>query len=546
MKKFFLLLFSSILFLSTKIIAQVNLQETNLPIVLIETNGREIVDEPKIFATLKIIDNGPGNINNVADTPNDYSGFAGIELRGQSSLYVFDKKSYGIELKTEINEDTSVSILGMPKEEDWVLHGPYSDKTLLRNFLSFHIWSQMDRYGSRTRLCEVVINGDYKGVFVFMEKIKRDGDRVDISKLNPDENSEDDLTGGYIVKIDKTNPGEFIKGWNSPYKPPFHINEEQNIFFQIEYPKPENITGEQADYIQSYIEAFEHSLANPGFTNIITGYRAFADVESFIDYAILTELNKNIDGYRLSTFMYKNKDSKGGKLKLGPPWDYNLAYGNADYCDGANIQGWAWDFNKICPADYWLIPFWWHRILEDPNYVDSFKSRWQNLRSGPLATNEILHFIDSVSLVLEEPQQRNFQRWPVLGEYVWPNSFVGATYQDEINYLKTWIQSRMNWMDSAIGSMEVVLASRETMGSGLILFPNPTSDEIHVESLKAISSYQVLDLQGRLLLKKDFHPLKSFRIDISKLTSGTYILEAASGTELFKQVIIKDDVTHRN
>lgn len=537
MNKFFLF-FVSLILIQQPSRAQVDFTSSNLPIVILETNGQEIVDEPKVLATMKIINNGPGNRNNLSDTPNDYDGHIGIELRGQSSQ-MFDKKSYGIELRTATNEDTSATILNMPKEEDWILYAPYSDKSLLRNVLAFHIWSEMGRYGSRTRLCEVVLNGDYKGVYVLMEKIKRDGDRVDIAKLNPDENSGDDLTGGYIIKVDKMNPHEFVKGWNSAYKPPHYTYDEQNIFFQVEYPKPEEISDEQFAYIKSYIDEFESALKSPTFTNSTSGYKQYADVESFADYALFTEINKNVDGYRLSTYLYKDKDSNGGKLKIGPPWDYNLAFGNADYCEGSYTEGWAWNFNQRCDGDYWLAPFWWQRLMQDPVYLHRFKTRWEDLRADKLATSVLHDYIDSVTIVLDEAQQRNFQRWPVLGQYVWPNAYVGATYPSEINYLKSWISDRMTWMDETIGNLEIMLGGKYADKTDLLLYPNPSESYLHVTNQKLISSFEVLDLKGKVLLKGVVDAQTDLTINTVSLASGLYLLRTHDESGVSEGLFIK-------
>lgn len=146
---------------------------SNLPLLLIDTNGEDIPDEPKIDALLGILDNGPGNLNLLTDPPNAYDGHIGIELRGSSSLY-FAKKGYGMETRDADGDNNNVPLLGLPQENDWVLHGPYSDKSLMRNVLSYHIGSQMDRYSPRTRWCELFINNQYQGVYVLTEKIKRE------------------------------------------------------------------------------------------------------------------------------------------------------------------------------------------------------------------------------------------------------------------------------------------------------------------------------------------------------------------------------------
>ena len=149
-----------------------------------------------------IIDNGFGNINSVNDAFNDYNGKISIEYRGSSSQS-FPKKPYALETQDSIGNNNNVSLLGMPVENDWILYAPYTDKSLMRNFLTFDLGRKMRNYSPRTVYCELVVNGDYKGIYILMEKIKRDNDRVDIAKLDSNDVAGDSLTGGYIIKVDK-------------------------------------------------------------------------------------------------------------------------------------------------------------------------------------------------------------------------------------------------------------------------------------------------------------------------------------------------------
>jgi hypothetical protein len=472
--------------------SQVNLTSSNLPIVLIDTRGQEIPNEPKIPATMRIVDNGAGQRNEITGPYNDYDGNIGIEIRGSSST-MFEKKSYGLEIWDENLNDTIASILGMPEEEDWVLHGPYSDKSLMRNFLTFKLGRDLGRYASRTRYVELVLNNDYRGVYVFMEKIKRDRYRVDIADLGPDENTGDDLTGGYIVKLDKFDGSNTGGGWASPYRPPGYSKPDQQIYFQFDYPKSRNITPEQEDYIKNYVTAFEDALQKLPAGDLKNGYKSFINLESFVDFAIINELSRNVDGYRLSTFLHKDKDSKDGKLYIGPIWDFNLAFGNADYYNGSDTEGWGWNFN-FNPAtndDFWLIPFWWQRFQTDPEYLNLLKNRWQALRSGPYKTETILSFIDSTAAVLEESQSRNFQRFPILSQYIWPNAYVGGSYANEIDYLKDWIVARLNWLDQAIDNTVTSLPDQKLNSLSIKIVPNPFSDELSIQFSDKLSDPEI-------------------------------------------------------
>lgn len=457
-------------------------QSSNLPIIVINTQGAIIQDEPKIIADIGIIDNGVGNTNNITDPYNNFNGKVGIEIRGSSSQ-MFPKKQYGIELRDLNGIAIDTSLLGLPAESDWILFAPYNDKSLIRDVLAYKIAQDMGHYAPRTRYCEVVINGEYMGIYVLLEKIKRDKNRVDINKLNPDENSGDDLTGGYIIKIDKQT-GDTDKGWNSAY-PPLGGRGSKFINFLYEYPDPADITTQQREYIKNYIGQFEFSLKSQAFADPVDGYSKYIDINSFIDFFIVNEVSKNVDGYRLSTYLHKQRNSDGGKLIMGPVWDFNLGFGNADYCTAGSPDGMVLAFNSFCPDDYWLIPFWWNRFLQDATFARKLTARWSELRTGKLRTEVLTAYIDSTVTVLNMAQQRNFQRWPVLGQYVWPNYYVGSSFPDEIFWLKNWITQRMNWLDGTIsGFVTDVTDVNDPVAisqASITAFPNPAAENFQFQ-----------------------------------------------------------------
>ena len=412
----------------------------SLPLISINTNGNIIVDEPKVSANLQI---------KKGDSLIEVHQI-GIEIRGSSSQ-MFDKKSYGFETWDENGEDLDVSLGGFPEEEDWILYGPYSDKSLIRNILIYDLSNAIGQYATRTDFYELEINESFLGTYVLMEKIKRDKNRVAISK-----NKEEDISGGYILKIDKpTGDGEWYDesfSFSSKYMPNGSLGQNKNTFFLYEYPDSDDIDNDQKDYIQSYIHNFENALASEEFKSNENGYRNYIDLDSFIDFFILNEISKNPDGYRLSTFMHKDK---GEKLKMGPIWDFNLAFGNVNYCTGSSPEGWIYRFNDVCPDDTWLVPFWWGRFMEDPAFVSALKERWNNLRTNFFTNSEILQRITSLeeNLKISNAAKNNFSKWMVLGEYVWPNDYIGNSYDDEISYLKDWIINRLEWLDTEINSL---------------------------------------------------------------------------------------------
>jgi len=424
----------------TEIIQEIPINSNSLPFFKINTKGNTIVDEPKVSANLQIV-----HKDSLLESHQ-----IGIEIRGSSSQ-MFDKKSYGFETWDSTNEDLNAVIGGFPEEEDWILYAPYSDKSLIRNVLIYQLSNEMGQYATKTAFYELEINQTYQGTYVFMEKIKRDKNRVDISK-----NKEDDISGGYIIKIDKpTGDGDWYNesfAFDSQYTVEGVLGQFKNTIFLYEYPDADDISDLQKDYIQKYMYDFETALVSENFSSEEDGYQKYIDLDSFIDFFILNEVSKNPDGFRLSTFMHKDK---GEKLKMGPIWDFNIAFGNVDYCNGASTEGWAYKFNDICPNDTWLVPFWWERFMEDPIFIKALKERWTSLRTDILSTNKILRDITMLQEYLETNNaiQNNFSKWLVLGKYIWPNAYVGNNYTDEINYLKDWSENRLEWLDNQINSL---------------------------------------------------------------------------------------------
>lgn len=451
---------------------------STIPILKINTEGQNIVDEPKIMARMQVVNN-PSGINNFKDTVYEYDGWIGIEIRGNTAQ-MFPKKSYTIETRNEDGSNNNVEFLGLPKENDWVLHGPYTDKSLMRNALAYHIGSRMGKWNPRNRFVEVVINGEYRGVYLAVEKIKIDKNRVDIASLKPEDIEGDQLTGGYIMSIDRNQEGSF----NSPY---IGRTGTYPVTFSYVDPKFDELNDAQRKYIRDYIFAFEDALKAETFADPEIGYRNYIDVGSFIDYFIITELSKDIDGYRVSVFFHKDKDSKGGKLTMSPFWDYNLCFGNANFYGGGITDGWTSDPkpNGIGEGDQGNeIPFWWERFQEDPYFQTALKYRWEHLRQGVLHKDSINFFIDSCKNVLSDASVRNFDKFNILNSYVWPNPFVGGTYAIELLYLKTWLGNRIDWLDAQIETIE---ESFPNSGEDIIapdalvnVYPNPFTDRLNV------------------------------------------------------------------
>jgi hypothetical protein len=482
--------------------ANAQLSTSKLPIFIINTKGQSIKDEPKILAELKVVYNGEGKDNKLTDTQFHYNSFVGIEYRGSSSQ-MFPKKGLGIELRTEKGENNPLALCGLPEDSDWILFASYNEKSLMHNVLSMSFARQMGMNASRTKYVEVVINNSYQGVYVLMEKIKVDKNRVDIATLKPEDVSGDELTGGYIVKIDKstgTNYGTFRSNYTN-------ANGFANQYF---YHLPKTINDTQKNYIRAYIRKFEDAIYGKDFKDELKGYHQYVDLSSFAKMFIINEVSRNIDGYRISSYFSKDKDSKGGKLTASPPWDYDISYGNADYCEGSRYDLWAYKFNEICPRDGFQVPVFWERMISDPKFIGELRNIYfeQRKKGGVLDHDRIVKEIDGLKENLGEAAIRNFQKWPIIGTYVWPSPQpIPQTWDLEIVELKNWIYNRLTWMDRNFPE-EFVLTSNELPSENLQItaFPNPFVDKLQVKILsqkaqKAEVTFS--DITGRIILKKN-------------------------------------------
>ena len=418
----------------------VKLDSSNLPILNINTRGNAIYEGYKNDVYCDVIDNGPGKRNYLKDSLK-FRGYAGLDIRGASSSG-FPKKSYGLETRDSTWQPYNVALLGLPKDNDWALEANYADKTLMNNYLAYTLSREFGQNGPRTKMCEVVLDGVYQGVYLLVEKIKVTKARVPISKLEPADTTGDSLTGGYICKIDWIH-GVYLGGWYSKYYAACHPSNEQ---IYIQYDEPQTINTPQQNYIHSYVDSFEDALNGSSFQDPKKGWRKYADESSFIDYFLVNELSKNVDGYRLSTYFYKDRNSiNGGKIHMGPVWDYDLSFSNANYGDESNYS--SWQYTYYCN----LIPFWWQQFMKDSTFKNDMKCRWTRLRQvGFLRDSALTGKIDSMASYLNEAQIRNFTQWNILGVYVWPNTCLPVSYTRELDTMKYWIKKRAAWLDKNI------------------------------------------------------------------------------------------------
>jgi hypothetical protein len=406
---------------------------SNLPIVTVDTGGQPVFESATVVRTA-FYDTGKQRASLSAKP--DYQGLATIHLRGTTTLHL-PKKSYTVHMVDSKTNQIKVPLLGLPAEDDWVLYAPYEDKTMIRDVLAYELANQTGHYAPHTRYVELFVNTssrplamrDYAGVYVLIEKIKRGKNRVNIAKLDPQNRNEPEIEGGYIVKRDHYDR----RGAS------FHTQNGGPYFFV--YPKGEAVNSQQKAWIRHYFNAFESALYSDDFRDRKAGYAAYLDVGAFIDAHWLIEMGRNVDGFRYSAFLTKDR---GGKIVTGPPWDWNRSFGNANYYGGWQTQGWYW--THLRPNEI----SWFSRLREDPDFLRRSTQRWFELRKNVFDSKRISARIDELAAQLEEAQRRNFRRWPIIGRQVTCNYYVGHSYQDEVRWLKDWITRRSAWIDSQL------------------------------------------------------------------------------------------------
>ncbi len=528
MKKInFLLLFCSI---SMAVQAQVNFVSSNLPIISINTNGSSINESSKIVADIQIRNN-PSKQNKLTDSV-VYSGKIGIELRGSSSLSFSKRLPYSIETRENDGKtNKNVALLGMAKENDWALIAPYSDKTLIRDAFLYTLAKKMMPWAPDFRFADVFINNKYEGIYMVTEKIKQGKNRVNIDKMLTTDIDGDELTGGYIFAFDKLKPTD--KFFSSAFKYP---NNTRYPEYVLSSPKADAITTEQMKYISTWMKDVEKVLYSTKFNDKNEGYFKYLDVHSFVDYVIMNELSRNIDAYRLSTYFYKDKDSKDTKLHVGPVWDYNLGFGNVNYCENERIAGWAIDFNSYCSDDYWTIHFFWQRLFKDPTFRDLIKKRWQELRKGDLSDEQLNKTVDNLYTTIGDAQSLHFKRYPVLNEWLWPNSVLKGTYAGEVDYLRTWTIDRCKWLDGQIGSfINQTVVDSLIENATFAAFPNPVEDKLTIDYPPVyITTVSIYDARGVLLQTSDIKDVhrKNIELAVGHLNQGLYIFQLTRFGEL--------------
>ncbi len=352
-----------------------------------------------------------------------------IKVRGSSTANDA-KYSLALEARNQLDQDVNVEPLGLPANADWVLNAPYLyDRTLIHNRFAFLLEAELNHYAVRTRQVEVYLNtdggavsqADYFGVYTLMEKIERDPKRIDVAELGGADNSLPALSGGYVFKLDRPDPGDVGVSINSG-----------QTYYLVD-PKEQEITATQRAWLRGYLNSWWSALNSSQASSPSQGYAAFVDVPSALDHHLLNVAMKNVDALRLSTYLFKDRQAK---LHYGPLWDFDRSMDSLDGRDN-NFNTWRGETGDL-GTDYFRY-YEWNLYFRDPNFWQQWIDRYAELRRTTLDDAHVVGLIEALAAEIAEAQARNFARWstaPPRTNWAW-----------EIQHMKDWLTSRWQWMD---------------------------------------------------------------------------------------------------
>jgi len=419
-----------------------------MPTILIETD-QEITNRIRMAGRITVFTNRSDNAH-ISGTMIALQEKASVGVRGSGSSW-FKKKSYRIELQDEAGNDKKVEMLGVAPESDWILLACYTDKTFMRDVLSYELWRQMGHWAPQWRYVELflktnsclspmspenktsppflerTIQNGYQGLYVLVENIKRGRNRLDIRRLKPDDNNEPRVTGGYILKRDRMKASET------------GVTTSIGIRLTLEEPKERDITAAQKRWLTDFLNDLERTLLGKSFLDATNGYRRYVDTSSFIDYHWMIEASKNVDGHWFSQFYHKDRV---GPLKAGPVWDWDMAFGNLRYHRSQETNGWR---SEQVNGSYYA---WYGRMFEDEEFLQQYVDRWSKLRSTVLATTNVLSLVDEFSEKIRPAAVRTIQRWFPPSDDKNPNRIPSRRFDLEVQQMRDWIRDRLGWIDS--------------------------------------------------------------------------------------------------
>ena len=403
---------------------------TTLPVIYMNTMGQQILKENAIWGNIALLD-GNGEEQSVFSVPNSIYR-ATIKYRGASSYKRFDKKQYRIKFyKNKKDSAKKVSLAGMGANSEWVLNGPYLDKTLIRNKLVYDLARELNGWAPDSRFVELFVDGEYQGVYLAVEPVTNGESRLRLSEFGL-------LSGetAYIVSRDRSDTeSEELKTWG---KTAGYTNNS----LYIGYPSKNKVTEKQKAYIQKDISEFEQVLYGENFSDKRIGYQAYIDMDNWVDYFIINEFAMNYDAGNLSTYVYKEL---GGKLQLAV-WDFNNGFDN--------FQG----SRKSTDILHTVKNSWIEKLWQDKNFRDRVCERYVQLRKTTLSEEHISEKIASYQEELGDAVDRNFKVWG----YSFSEALLAGTtkegtprdlgsYEEAMKQLTDTIRERLAYLDKELG-----------------------------------------------------------------------------------------------
>lgn len=420
---------------------------THLPLVEIDTGGVEIPgrrvyreDGTKYYtlaadgfetitAHMDVVDHET-TYNHQGDTP-DISTDITIHVRGNSSR-VFDKAGYSIRLVNGDGSSNPQPLLGMDAHHEWALHGPYLDKTLIRNYMWYNIGGQIMDYTPNVRFCEVILNGQYQGVYVMIEKIAAGEDGA---RLNLTVNAKRNTFSGYLLQLNGSRPPANADVTTDQ----FTYYAKRTLYqLDIEFPGSRSLTPEMKAEISKDFSDFEKSLYSYDYDNEKYGYATRIDVESFIDYFLINELTCNYDAGVLSTFIYKDTS---GKFRMCL-WDMNSA------CDNYRTS-----MTKPMGLEM-QYRLWYRMLIRDEDFTGALIDRYWKLRETYFDLDYLYRYIDDTVAYLGDAVDRNYEVWGYTfqpeEDMLTPTERNPRSYEESVQQMKNFLAERIDWMDENI------------------------------------------------------------------------------------------------
>jgi hypothetical protein len=410
------------------------MEKSDLPVLrlLVAAPGGPILDEPKVGGTLSLFLAGSCPIGKLKKCRPTASASVRVELRGNSSLRLSPKKSYGFVLQEEPHGAALTNALELPRRDKWILQACYADRTCLRNRLAYAIAAAMGRPAPEVRFVELVVGDQYQGLYTLLPRPSR-------AMLSLPPVSHSDVTGGYIIRREGVGKAGG-RSWRA----------RSGLMWTYHYPAADVITDQQRQYLRDFLDRVEEQIELGEHGN--NGFSAVLDLDSWVDYALLQELANNVDAYWKSMFVYKMPDRLGGRLFLGPAWDFDIAFGNADFRGGWRTDVWAFTADEQ-EGDQDVVPGFWQALWSNPLFVRRAATRWQALQQHVLEPGRLDARLDKWQIEIAAARRRDQRRWGTAGRRLWPNHYVGDDDAGDVQILKAWIHRRIAWLVGSISRL---------------------------------------------------------------------------------------------